>query len=81
MQKKVLSELLTVYCRDRCAIIVQLSFSKIIVLCCQQMEAKAIMSRLLQQFRVSLPEGYQLRVEAKGSVQPKGTVPCILVPV
>jgi len=45
------------------------------------MEAKAIMSRLLQQFRVSLPEGYQLRVEAKGSVQPKGTVPCILVPV
>jgi len=43
------------------------------------MEAKVIMSRLLQQFRISLPEGYELRVASKATLQPKDNVLCTLV--
>ena len=45
-----------------------------------QMEAKVIMSRLLQQFRISLPEGYELRETSNTTLQPKGNVPCTLTP-
>jgi len=44
-----------------------------------QMEAKAVMSRLLQQFRISLPEGYKLHVDTTAGYHPKGDVPCTLI--
>lgn len=46
-----------------------------------QMEAKVIMSRLLQQFRISLPEGYELHVASKATLQPKDNVLCTLVSI
>jgi len=39
-----------------------------------QMEAKAVMSRLLQQFRISLTEGYELHVDTTAVFHPKGDV-------
>jgi len=45
-----------------------------------QMEAKVIMSRLLQQFRISLPEGYELRLTSKTTLQTEDNVPCTLTP-
>ena len=46
-----------------------------------QMEAKAVMSRLLQQFRISLPEGYELHVDTTAGFHPKGDVPCTLISI
>jgi len=46
-----------------------------------QMEAKVIMSWLLQQFGISLPEGYELRVASKATLQPKDNVLCTLVTI
>jgi len=45
-----------------------------------QMEAKVIMSQLLQQFRISLPEGYELRLTSKTTLKTKDNVPCTLTP-
>ncbi|KAL5497028.1 hypothetical protein EMCRGX_G013421 [Ephydatia muelleri] len=41
-------------------------------------EAKIILARLFQTFKVSLPLGYKVEVMEKGTRQPKGDVPCTL---
>eukprot|EP00731_Ephydatia_muelleri_P028804 Em0020g448a len=41
-------------------------------------EAKVILARLLQTFKVTLPPSYKLVVEQKTTQQPKGDVPCTL---
>ena len=43
-----------------------------------QMEAKVILSRLLQTFRVSLPPDYKFVVAGRFTLQPKDAVPCTL---
>eukprot|EP00731_Ephydatia_muelleri_P028754 Em0020g398a len=41
-------------------------------------EAKVVLTRLLQTFKVTLPPSYKLVVEQLGTNQPKGDVPCTL---
>eukprot|EP00731_Ephydatia_muelleri_P008733 Em0004g1071a len=43
-----------------------------------QIEAKIILARLFQTFKVSLPLGYKVEVMEKGTREPKGDVPCTL---
>eukprot|EP00731_Ephydatia_muelleri_P028730 Em0020g374a len=44
----------------------------------EQIEAKVVLTRLLQTFKVTLPPSYKLVVEQLGTNQPKGDVPCTL---
>ena len=43
-----------------------------------QIEAKVILARLLQTFKVTLPPSYKLVVEQLTTQQPKGNVACTL---
>ena len=43
-----------------------------------QMEAKVVFSRLIQTYKFSLPENYELVAIQKGSLQPKDDVCCLL---
>ena len=43
-----------------------------------QIEAKIIISRLLQQFTVQLPKDYELHIEQKITLEPKDGVNCTL---
>ena len=45
---------------------------------CIQMEAKVVLSKLLQNFTISLPEDYKLVPVARATTQPKDNVPCTL---
>ncbi len=40
------------------------------------MEAKMILGRLIQTFKLTLPENYKLVVISRGTLQPKDDVPC-----
>ncbi|XP_064388742.1 cholesterol 24-hydroxylase-like [Halichondria panicea] len=40
------------------------------------MEAKMILARLIQTFKLTLPENYKLVVVSRGTLQPKDDVPC-----
>ena len=44
----------------------------------QQIEAKVILARLLQTFKVTLPPSYKLVAEQLATQQPKGNVACTL---
>ena len=44
----------------------------------QQIEAKVILARLLQTFKVTLQPSYKLVVVEPAALQPKGGVPCTL---
>ena len=44
----------------------------------QQIEAKLILIRLLQTFKVTLPPSYKLVVEEIATQQPKGNILCTL---
>ena len=46
-----------------------------------QMEAKIILARLLNSFKIDLEEGYQLKVEEVGTLKPADDVPCTVVPL
>ena len=48
------------------------------LICHPQIEAKIILTRLLQTFKVTLPPSYKLVVEQFTTVRPKGDVPCTL---
>ena len=41
-----------------------------------QMEAKMILARLIQTFKLTLPPDYKLVVVQRGTLQPKDDVPC-----
>ena len=43
-----------------------------------QMEAKIVFSRLLQTFKIKLPDGYELVTVQRGIVQTKDDVNCVL---
>ena len=43
-----------------------------------QMEAKIVFSRLLQTFRIKLPDGYEVVTVQRGTVQTKDDVLCVL---
>ena len=43
-----------------------------------QIEAKIVLTRLLQTFKIALPPSYKLVVEQLTTQQPKGDVPCTL---
>jgi hypothetical protein len=43
-----------------------------------QMNAKVVFSRLLQTYKISLPEDYELVVVQRAAVQPKDDVYCVL---
>ena len=45
-----------------------------------QMEAKILLSRLLQTYTISLPEDYKMVALQKVSLEPKDDVPCTLLP-
>ena len=42
------------------------------------MNAKVVFSRLIQTYKFSLPEDYELVIIQKGALQPKDDVHCIL---
>jgi len=46
--------------------------------CSIQMEAKVLLSKLYQNFTISLPENYKLVPAARATIQPKDNVPCTL---
>ena len=43
-----------------------------------QMNAKVVLSRLFQSFKLSLPKNYELVVVQRGIIQPKDDVECVL---
>ena len=45
------------------------------------MEAKVILARLLNSFKIDLEEGYQLKVEEATTLRPADDVPCTVVPL
>ena len=52
----------------------------VMVPCLLQIEAKLILARLFQTFKVALPSDYKVEVIEKGTRQPKGDIPCTLHP-
>jgi hypothetical protein len=45
------------------------------------MEAKMLLSRLFQTYKITLSEGYELIEVQKVFLQPKGEVLCVLEPI
>ena len=51
----------------------------IVCICCPiQMETKVVLSKLVQNFTISLPDNYKLVAAARTTIQPKDNVPCTL---
>jgi hypothetical protein len=74
---RALERTLLWYIYTRCKIIVKLLWFSTVLLF-TQMNAKVIFSRLLQTFKFSLPENYELVVVQRAAVQPKDDVYCTL---
>ena len=45
------------------------------------MEGKIILARLLNTFKITLQDGYKLKVEQTTTLRPAGYVPCTVAPL
>ena len=46
-----------------------------------QMEGKIILARLLNSFKITLQDGYKLKVEQAATLRPADYVPCTITPL
>ena len=53
-------------------------FIDCLISCSMQMEAKVVLSKLFQNYTISLPDNYKLVAAARTTTQPKGSVLCTL---
>ena len=54
------------------------NFGDLLYFYAMQMNAKVVFSRLIQTYKFSLPEDYELVIIQKGALQPKDDVHCVL---
>ena len=55
-----------------------INYEILFILLSMQMNAKVVLSRLFQSFKLSLPKNYELVVVQRGIIQPKDDVECVL---